>query len=201
MSELAAHDPTPGHGTLREIADALLEYQRVEYIDDWALTVMATHGFTHGEIVDLIVDVFKQAWFSRQTSVHWKMRAGDFQLNRVDDPQKFFVPDIAIAYPGSRNNREFRENLAMVVEVTSPKSPETVKNDHVLKPKQYAKAGIPCYLLVDQEQGSWTVYTLDGDWPGYQVHSSGKYGAPVELPEPFGFAISTDEWPPYREDE
>jgi Uma2 family endonuclease len=125
----------------------------------------------------------------------------DFQFDLVDDPQKFFVPDLAIAHPGSTNDREFRENLAMVVEVTSPASPQTVRNDHGVKPKQYAKAGIGCYLLVDQEPGTRTLFVLDGDWPGCQVHGSGRYGTPIELPEPFGFTIPTDEWPAYRADQ
>lgn len=126
---------------------------------------------------------------------------GDFQFDIVDDPQKFFIPDIAVAYPGSTSNREFRENLVMVVEVTSPDSSKTVRNDHGVKPEQYAKAGIPCYLLVDQERGSWTIHVLDGDRPGYRIHSTGRYGAPVKLPEPFEFALPTDEWPGYREDD
>jgi Uma2 family endonuclease len=197
VSEPAAHGPAPAHRTLRDIADDLLEYQRVEYIYDGVLSVMTPPGFKHGEIVDLIIEAIKQASFSGQTPVRWRMRTGDFQLNRIDDPQQFFIPDIAVAYPGSRDNLEFRENLAMVVEITSPNSPDTVQNDYGIKAKQYAKAGIPCYLLVDQEQGSWTVYALDGDWPGYQVYGSGKYGTPVKLPEPFGFELPTDEWPPH----
>lgn len=200
MSELAAEGPAPAHRTLRDIADELLEYQRVEYIYDGVLSVMTPLGFEHGEIVDLIVEAIKQASFSGQTPVRWRMRTGDFQLNRIDDPQKFFIPDIAVAYPGSRDNLELRESLAMVVEITSPKSPDTVQNDYGIKAKQYAKAGIPCYLLVDQEQGSWTLYALDGGWPGYQVYGSGKYGAPVKLPEPFGFELPTDEWPSYSDE-
>jgi hypothetical protein len=89
----------------------------------------------------------------------------------------------------------------MLVEVTSPGSPKTVRNDHGIKPRQYAKAGIPCYLLVDQEQGSWTLHVLGDTHPGFQVHSSGLYGAPINLPEPFRFALPTDEWPGYREDD
>jgi hypothetical protein len=200
VSELAAHHPAPAHRTLRDIADELLEYQRVEYIDDGRLTFVAVPGFTHAKIVRMITRTIDSMWSAKTTPVEWDIRSENFQLERVDDPQKFFVPDIAVAYPGSRNNREFRENLAMVAEVTSPKSPETVRNDREVKPKQYAKAGVTCYLLVDQEQGSWTIYALDGDWPGYQVHSSGRYGMPVKLPEPFDFAIPTDEWPQYRED-
>jgi hypothetical protein len=127
--------------------------------------------------------------------VEWDRRSENFQFDLVDDPQKFFVPDLAVACPGSTDNRELRENPAMVVEVTSPTTPRTVRNDRRVKPKQHAKAGIGCHLLVDQEPGTWKLFVLDGDWPGYQVHASGRYGAPIELPEPFGFVVPTDEWP------
>ena len=46
------------HPSLREIADALLEYQRVEYIEDDRLTFVATPGFSHAEIVNLISEAF-----------------------------------------------------------------------------------------------------------------------------------------------
>jgi Uma2 family endonuclease len=189
-----------GQRTLRALADRLLEEHRVEYIDDGALTVMPPAGFTHARILEAIIDAFHDAKFRGLTTVRWALRSENFQFDLVDGPQKFFIPDLAIAHPGSTSNREFRENLAMVVEVTSPESPQTVRNDHGVKPTQYAKAAIPCYLLVDQEQGTWTVYVLDDDRPGYRIHGTGRYGNPIKLPAPFEFAIPTDEWPAYRED-
>ena len=51
------------------------------------------------------------------------------------------------------------------MEVTSPASADTVYNDRVVKPRQYAKAGIPLYLLVDQERTAWTLHGL-ADKPG-----------------------------------
>jgi hypothetical protein len=135
VSELAAHNPAPAHRTLRDIADELLEYQRVEYIDDGRPTFAAMPGFTHAKIVRMITRTIDSMWSTKMTSMEWDIRSENFQLERVDEPQKFFVPDIAVAYPG------------------------------------------------------------------YQVHSSGKYGMPVKLPEPFEFAIPTGEWPPYSEDD
>jgi Uma2 family endonuclease len=190
--------------TLRAVADELLEEHRVEFVEDGVLSVMPPAGFTHRRIVTAIFKAVQRAYDSGRTSMDWDLGSENFQFDLVDDPQRFFVPDLAIAYPGSTNNKEFRENLAMVVEVTSPPSPKTVANDREVKPRQYAKAGVPCYLLVDQAEGQWTLYCLEGDRPGYRVHSSGRYGgsesAPIKLPEPFGFALPTDEWPAYRED-
>jgi Uma2 family endonuclease len=187
--------------TLRDVADDILEYQRVELIHGDVLTAVATSGAAHRKIVAQITRGFNDDWHRGRTSVRWELGIGDFQVERVDDPDCFFVPDIAIAYPDTRTNKEFRENLVMVVEVTSPKSPETVGNDRVVKRKHYAKAGVALYLLVDQEYGEWHLYALAGAWPGYQVHSWGVYGQPIKLPEPFRFTLRTDEWPTYRPDE
>lgn len=198
--ELAPRASDREHRTLRALANELLEEQHVEYIDDGVLTIMLPAPFTHARILERIIDAFYDAHHSGLTSAHWDLRSENFQFDLVDDPQKFFVPDLAVAHPGSTNNREFRENLALVAEVTSPASPQTVRNDRGLKSKQYAKAGIGLYLLVDQELGTWTLFALDGEWLGYQVHGSGRYGQPVKLPEPFGFTIPTGQWPAYRAD-
>lgn len=197
---VTAHAPEHARRTLRVLADELLEEHRVEYIDDGVLAVMPPAGFTHARVIEAITKGFYRAQDAGQTSVDWALRSENFQFDLVEDPEKFFVPDLAIAHPGSSNNREFREDLAMVVEVTSPGSPKTVANDRGAKPKQYAKGGIPCYLLVDQADGSWTLFVLNGDWPGYQLHSSGRYGETIKLPEPFGFELPTDEWLPYSDE-
>jgi Uma2 family endonuclease len=186
---------------LRTLADALAEEHFVEFVDDGVLMITLPTGFTHGSIIAQIDKALAHAARRTAGSTGWDVRRMSFQFDLVDDPRKFFVPDLAVARPGSTNDREFRENLAMVVEVTSPGAPETVENDHGVKPKQYAKARLPCYLLVDQQQATWTVYVLEDDWPGYLIHSRGGYGAPIELPEPFGFTIPTSEWPAYREDD
>jgi hypothetical protein len=52
---------------------------------------------------------------------------------------------------------------------TSPASPDTVLNDRATKPREYAKAGVPLYLLVDQERAEWTLYALAEGWQRYQV--------------------------------
>ena len=180
--------------TLREIADDLLEYQRVEYIEDDRLTFVTPPGFSHGGIVESIIKAVFSASATGATPEDWSVSAGDFQFDHVDNEEKFFIPDVAVAHPGTKSNAEFRDNIAMVAEVTSPKSPETVENDYGIKAEQYAEAGVPLYLLVDQEKSRWTLFTLRDGKPGYQIQGEGGYGTPVELPEPFAFAIATDQW-------
>jgi Uma2 family endonuclease len=186
-----------GERTLREMADELLEFQRVEFIHDGGLTFVATPGRTHRTIVTRMTEAFSDAWYTKRTRARWDISAGDFQFEWNDVERHFCVPDLAIAYPGTTSNAEFRENLVMVVEVTSPKSRDTVGNDFEVKYKQYAKGGVPLYLLVDQEHSAWHLYALMGQWPGYQVYAEGGYGEPIELPEPFGFDLPTQPWPRY----
>src|SRR5262245_48594050 len=93
---------------------------------------------------------------------------------------------------------EERAAIAAVVEVTSPNSPDTVLNDRSTKPVQYAKAGVPFYLLVDQELGRWTLFGLASGWQRYQVAADGAYGEEIKLPAPLGFSLTTTTWPRWR---
>lgn len=195
MHDADSTEPTRPPRNLREIADDLLEYQRVEYIHGDRLTIVTPPGFSHAAIVESIIRAVIVASATGTTAEDWSVSVGDFQFERVDHEERFFIPDIAIAHPGTTSNAEFQENIAMVVEVTSPKSPETVENDYGVKAEQYAAAGMPLYLLVDQEKGLWILFEPATGKPGYQPRAQGGYGTPIELPEPFGFAIATDQWP------
>lgn len=195
MSTMFADGPR----TVREVADELLETQRVEYLEEGELIFVPPAGFTHLTTLRLLTKFIIRA-FPSVTDVDWELTSENFQWEFGDGTERFSIPDMIVAFPGATSRAELRENIALIVEITSPKTPKTVKNDKGLKPKRYAKAGVPFYLLVDQQEGSWTLHELRDDWPGYQIHSTGEYGKPIELPAPFGFAIPTDKWPAYSED-
>jgi Uma2 family endonuclease len=180
---------------LRVLADRLLETRRVEYVDEGVLLILNPPTFEHREIVRLITRSFERAYLMSATDVEWTVYAGDYQWDLPDDTRRYYVPDIAVIYPGKRTAAAQREAIAMVVEVTSPSSADTVYNDRTVKPKQYAKGGISFYLLVDQELASWTLFGLAVGWQRYQVAAEGKYGEGIPLPEPFGFVIETADWP------
>lgn len=171
MSEAATPFDDLGRANLRSPADRLLETTRVEY------------------------DGIKGAYGTSTTSIRWTAYGGDFQWDLPDGSGRFYVPDIAVVHPDAQTRDEERAAMALVVEVTSPASPDTVLNDRVAKPRQYAKAGIPLYLLVGQERAGWTLYALAEGWQRYQVAAGGKYGEPVPLPAPSGFEIATADWP------
>ena len=198
MSEpaLVLDDVTPLD--LRKFADRLLEVTRVEYVDDGVLLVMNPPASEHRAIVRLIVEAIFMAIAAQATSVRWAIDSENFQWDLPDQSGRFYVPDIAVSHPGASTPVQERAAIALIVEVTSPASADTVYNDRVVKPRQYAKAGIPLYLLVDQERTAWTLHGL-GHQPGYELLAAGKYGESVPLPAPFGFSIPTAEWPTSRD--
>jgi Uma2 family endonuclease len=179
---------------LRQLADRLLEATRVEYVDDGVLLVMNPPALEHRTIVRLIVEAILVAVATRATSVRWAVDSENFQWELPDQSDRFYVPDVVVSYPGAATPVQERAAIVLITEVTSPASADTVYNDRVVKPAQYAKAGVPLYLLVDQERAAWTLFGL-GDKPGYQVLAAGKFGESVPLPAPLGFSIPTTEWP------
>jgi Uma2 family endonuclease len=183
---------------LRHLAEQLLETRRVEYVDEGVLLVMNPPGLEHLEIVERVVDSLKKAYYTSVTPVRWKAH-GNFQWNLPDGSGRFYIPDVVVVHPDARTLEEQRAAIAMIVEVTSPTSPDTVLNDRATKPKEYGKAGVPLYLLVDQERGEWSLFGLAEGWQRYQVAAAGKYGEPVPLPPPFDFEVATSDWPRYRD--
>jgi Uma2 family endonuclease len=180
---------------LRQYADQLLETMRVEYVDEGVLLLMHPPTRAHRTIVRLIVRAIDRAFVANATPVEWAINSGNYQWELADGAGCFYVPDVVVTAPGTTTPEEERDSIALVVEVTSPASADTVYNDRVVKPAQYAKGGVPLYLLVDQERTAWPLYGLAAGKPGYQVLAAGEYGESVPLPSPFGFSIPTDSWP------
>jgi hypothetical protein len=187
------HDP-------RDIADRQPMAERVEYVREGALIFVPPAGFPHLTIVELLIDRFGEAKYRGLTPIRWQVSAEHLRWEFRDGSRRFFIPDLAVAYPGAKSRQGIQDNVVLLVEITSPDWPETVKNDRDVKPKRYAKNGVPFYLLVDQESGSWKLHALIKGWPRYDVVATGEYGEygePIELPEPFGFSVETADWPPY----
>jgi Uma2 family endonuclease len=194
MSEPALPFDDAGHQDLRAIADRLLETSRVEYVDEGVLLVMNPPGIQHRRIVRAIVDDAKRAFYTGLVSVNWSTDE-NYQWDLPDGSGRFYVPDLVFIDPEAATAEEERAAIACVVEVTSPKSPDTVLNDRSTKPVQYAKAGVPFYLLVDQELGRWTLFGLADGWQRYQVAADGAYSEEIKLPAPLGFTLATSDWP------
>jgi Uma2 family endonuclease len=199
LSEPAIQLDDVGWTDLRRTADRLLETTRVEYVDEGVLLVMNPPGSAHRGIVRSIVASLYRAVYEMLTPVGWSIFSENFQWDLPDETRRFYVPDVVVVHPDTQTREEEHAAIALVVEVTSPPSPDTVLNDRETKPRQYAKSGIPLYLLVDQERAEWTLHALAAGWQRYQIAASGAYGEQIPLPAPFDFAIPTTDWPRYKD--
>jgi len=194
MSEGALQLDDFNNQDLRDVADRLLETTRVEYVDEGSLLIMNPPGIEHRRIVRSIVQTVILAYHTGQATVEWAVDE-NFQWEFADGSRRFFIPDIVLIHPDAVTAEEERASIALTVEVTSPPSRDAVFNDRTVKPVQYAKGGVPLYLLVDQELGKWILHGLAKGWQRYQVMAEGAYGEEIPLPEPLGFAIPTSDWP------
>jgi Uma2 family endonuclease len=83
------------------------------------------------------------------------------------------------------------DGVLMVVEVTSHDR-DTDQRDRVDKPRGYASAGIPVYLLVDRDSDSLTAHSDPQDGR-YRSSTTRQFGSVFELPAPVGIKLETDE--------
>jgi colicin import membrane protein len=69
-------------------------------------------------------------------------------------------PDLSV-FTGVRNPKRFRPRLSvakegarslLVIEIVSPDDPKLRNNDAVIKVQEYHRAGVPLYVLIDQEK-------------------------------------------------
>jgi Uma2 family endonuclease len=197
MSEPAISLDDTGYQNLRAVADRLLETTKVEYVDEGVLLVMNPPGIEHRRIVRAIGDDAKRAFYTGAIATNWATDE-NYQWDIPDGTGRFYIPDIAFIHPDAMTTEEERAAIALVVEVTSPTSPDTVLNDRITKPVQYARAGVPLYLLVDQELGRWTLFGLAEGWERYQVAADGAYGEKISLPAPLNFSLTSASWPHWK---
>jgi hypothetical protein len=70
-------------------------------------------------------------------------------------------------------------------------TPSSAAADKILKMHFYAAAGIPWYLLVEQDTGSLHLYRLAGE--RYVEHSVTSAGGTLRLAEPFEASIRPED--------
>lgn len=111
----------------------------------------------------------------------------------VADTGEQYVPDLLVL-PADIPDDQWRFDAGMcllVVEVTSPKDPETDRN---MKLRGYATAGVPLYLLIDVDRRSVTLFSLPSE-STYRKKLWIEHGEKIHLPEPFDVTIDTAEFP------
>ena len=101
-------------------------------------------------------------------------------------PGKYREPDLVFVKPGRKRNRRFIEGADLVLEVVSESAADR-QRDLKTKRTEYAAAGIPEYWIVDPQQQTITVLTLDGN--EYRVHGEFKPGETATSVLLNGFAV------------
>ncbi|MEH0576161.1 MULTISPECIES: Uma2 family endonuclease [Streptomyces] len=109
-----------------------------------------------------------------------------------------YVPDLVVLprEPGGAGADDHVPASAarLVVEITSK---ATAHHDRFTKPAGYATAGVPLYLLIDAIAPDGPAVTLhtDPEDGAYRRLTTAAFGEPVQLPEPFGLALDTTDFP------
>lgn len=90
------------------------------------------------------------------------------------------------------------DGVLMAVEITSYDS-DTHNRDRLEKPKAYAEAGIPVYLLIDRDKMAVVVHSEPDRRIGYRDVHTAKIGETVTLPAPVGIELDTEELKRYAD--
>lgn len=103
-------------------------------------------------------------------------------------------PDIVVIRSGAVDGRTVRVPAADVVLIVEIVSPGSRRMDTVMKPHEYAKAGIEHYWIVDPEAPEWFLaYRLDGElYRPVAVHQ-GDLGDHVRVHEPADMRFTLGE--------
>jgi Uma2 family endonuclease len=109
-------------------------------------------------------------------------------------PGRIPIPDLAVIEPIDFDKLVVdAESVQLVCEIVSPSNASA---DKVLKMHYYAAAGIPWYLLVEQETGALHLYGLAGD--KYTERSVTQVGDVLHLTDPIEATISPEDLLPPR---
>ena len=166
--------PDQGHWTEADYFE-LHQNKMVEMVDGY-LEVLPMPTWLHQLIVDFIADCIKAAISSGrvlQAPLPIRLFAGTIR-----------EPDIMYFAPGSEpaDRRGYPTRVDLAVEVVSDDD-ESRRRDYVAKPRDYARAKVPEYWIVDPQEHRITVLVLDNDvYREHGVFTAGQTASGVLLP-------------------
>ncbi|POX42024.1 hypothetical protein C3486_07080 [Streptomyces sp. Ru73] len=161
---------------------------RVELIEGQIHVVPPPNG-RHEEIVTEVVD---QVAGRRKDRALRTYTGIGLHIPRASGTGKV-IPDLIIAPKGSFDTDALWHDPGPVLLVGEVTSDSTAANDRIKKLQGYARAGIPCYLLIDRTAGSAVLCTEPaGDHYG-RVETV-EFSKVLTLPEPLGFDLDTSEF-------
>jgi len=158
---------------------------RVELLDG-QLVVSPTASRWHSSAVYSLTEALIDKTRSRGWELHTNLTV------HVAATRERLIPDLMVApkdAPGFGDNELLGDGILLVAEVVSPHSQ---RRDRVAKPRVYAQARVPLYLLIDQLTDPATVTLFsDPSEDSYRTCEAATAGQPLRLPEPFGISLNT----------
>ncbi|WP_433173193.1 Uma2 family endonuclease [Actinoallomurus sp. CA-150999] len=104
--------------------------------------------------------------------------------------QDRYRPDLIVVRPKPRMwgaDHIYGDQTLLVAEVVSPSS---VVDDHEVKPRHYASAGVPLCLVIDTLTGKVRLLSDPGQ-AGYRHETDIVLGGLLDLPEPWKLTLDT----------
>jgi Uma2 family endonuclease len=101
-----------------------------------------------------------------------------------------YIPDVVVLPRDMLDSSEWlfpAEAALLVVEITSPDNADI---DRVKKLRGYASSSVPCYLLIDREDRTVSLFS-DPEGRIYRHHLQVPFGEAVTLPAPFTGTLDT----------
>ena len=189
LVELLDRLPTQGHWTEAEYLslDGLIENQRSIELVDGALDFLPMPTGTHEAIVAFLYEALRAFTKDR------KLGIVNFSGRRIKSWNlRVRLPDIIFLRAENRNRaqEDYIISPDLVMEVVSPTKDDRDR-DYFKKRREYAKAGIPEYWIVDPQAKQITVLSLDGKT--YKVHGKFVKGQKAASFELIGFEVDVTE--------
>ena len=179
---LSAHTPTRRAAMLKDFL-AIPPHERFHEILDGELVKKTMPSGRHATVqrrLGGLLDGYDDGSLHRQPGGWWLMSEVEIMLPF----EQLVRPDLAgwrcVRMPEVPDEFPLRLRPDWVCEVVSPSD---ARRDTVIKYRDYAKAGIPYYWLVDLKQRAVTALQLKNEH--YIVQGEAQEGSPLRQVEPF----------------
>ncbi|WP_370945010.1 Uma2 family endonuclease [Amycolatopsis sp. cg5] len=154
------------------------------------VTMVPPPGVEHNLIADLVHRALLGA-----VPREW----GVFQTLGVSvaDLRKLYVPDLVVMPVEALSRADLdpvpASGAKLVVEIVSPAN---ARVDRVEKLRAYAEAAVPLYLLIDRfdEHGPLVTVFSEPVAGHYREVNAALFGSLIELPEPIGLKLDTNDF-------
>ncbi|MFJ1599977.1 Uma2 family endonuclease [Streptomyces sp. NPDC088261] len=182
--------PPRAEGWFAEDLDHLPEAPRhTELIDGALVFMMSPQRWWHGHLISVLtVALMEQV--PADTRVGREMTIKLDQRNRPE-------PDLLVTTADYDGDRTWfsPDEVQLVIEVVSP---ESAHRDRTVKLLKYAKAGIPHYWRIEDEDGSPVVHVYELDEPTATYVPMGIFRDSLRLAVPFEITLDLTKLTPPR---